>query len=192
MTSTIWSGSGFSAMRSATATPPSASYIRSGSPCRAGSRTTSPSPGSGCISRCTRPWSARRASLSRFRSAPAICIAPRSTASPRTGGTRRPRAATGCRIRMRLLRSTIWPGCASSSTGSGRRPIPASSWNHCAMTSPSRRSSCSPLRVTSSPCPPDRPRWTSPMRCTPRSDTDVSGPGSTAGWSPWNASSKTA
>ena len=62
--------------------------------CRAGSRTTSPSRGTACTSRCTPRSSVPRASRWKCRSAPATCTRPRSTASPRTGATRKPRAAT--------------------------------------------------------------------------------------------------
>ena len=52
-TSTTSSACACSSTRCATATPPSAWCTRCGSRCRAGSRTTSRSRGSGCTSRCT-------------------------------------------------------------------------------------------------------------------------------------------
>ena len=192
MTSTISSASGFCAMRCATATPPSVWCTRCGSRSPAGSRTTSPNPASGCISRCTPPSSGRRASRWRCRSAPRTCTRPPSTASPRTGVTKKPRAATEFRRATPPPRSTTWRGCDSCSTGSGKRPTRASSSSRCGTTSRCRRSSCSPRRAMSSRCPPGPRPSTSPTRCTPRWGTAVSGHASTAGSSRWSANSKTA
>ncbi len=89
-----------------------------------GSRTTSHNRGTACTSRCTPPSSGQRASPWRCRSAPTTCTGLRSSASPRTGGTRRPRAATECRRPTRRPRSTTWRGCDNYSTGSGKRPTP--------------------------------------------------------------------
>ena len=61
---------------------------------RAGSRTTWRCPSSTCTSRSTRPSSGPPAARSRSRSAPRRCTAPPSTASPRTGATRRAARAT--------------------------------------------------------------------------------------------------
>ena len=127
----------------------------------------------------------------RCRSAPVTCTGPPSMGSRRTGGTRRPRAATAWCTRTPPPRSTIWPGCVSCWTGSVRPPTPASSSSRCATTWPSRRSSCSPPRATSSPCRPGPRRSISPMRCTPRWGTAVSVRGSTDVWSPWSASWRT-
>ena len=77
-------------------------------------------------------------------------------------------------------------GCASCSTGSGRRRSRGSSWTRCASTSAPARCSSSPRRATSSRCRPAPPRSTSRTRCTPRSATAASAPGSTAGWSRWS------
>ena len=115
---------------------------------RAGSRTTSPSRGTACTSRCTPRSSVPRASRWRCRSAPRTCTRPPSTASPRTGATRKPRAATAFRPATPPPRSTTWPGCVNCSTGSGRPPTPASSSSRCATTLRCRRSSCSPRRAT--------------------------------------------
>ena len=73
---------------STTAGRRSARCTRCGTPCRAGSRTTSTSPSSTSTSRCTRRSSASTASRSRSRSAPRRCTGAPSTASPRTGATR--------------------------------------------------------------------------------------------------------
>ena len=78
----------------------------------------------------------------------ATCTRPRSTASPRTGVTRKPRAATDFRPATPPPRSTTWPGCVSFSTGSGRPPTRASSSSRCATTLRCKRSSCSRRRVT--------------------------------------------
>ena len=71
------------------ATRRSAPCIRCGSRCPAASRTTSRCPSRTCTSRCTRRWSGPAARRWRSRSARATCTAPRSSASPRTGATRR-------------------------------------------------------------------------------------------------------
>ena len=90
---------------------------------RAGSRTTSPSRGSACTSRCTPRWSGRRASRSRCRSAPTTCTAPPSTASPRTGATRKPRGATGpVQPRRRRDRRHGVDAPAAGLAAGGRRP----------------------------------------------------------------------
>ena len=52
------------------------------------------------------------------------------------------------RTATRLPRSTTWRGCVNCSTGSVRRPTPASSWSRCVTTLRCRRSSCSPRRAT--------------------------------------------
>ena len=119
---------------------------------------------------------------------PRRCTTPPSTASPRTGGTRRPRVPTLVRARP----STRWPGCGSCWTGSGKPATPASSWTICATRSRPTTSSSSRRRATSILCRPARRRSTSPTRCTPRSATAVSARGSTAGWSRWRAPSTTA
>ncbi len=54
----------------------------------------------------------------------------------------------GVARQRRASSSTRWPGCASSSTGSGRRPTRASSSSRCATTWPPARSSCSRPRAT--------------------------------------------
>ena len=115
---------------------------------QAGSRTTSPSRGSACTSRCTQQLSGPRASRWKCRSARSTCTRPRSMASPRTGVTRKPRAAMDFRPATPPPKSTTWPGCVSFSTGSGRPPIPASSSSRCVTTLRCRRSSCSRRRVT--------------------------------------------
>jgi GTP diphosphokinase / guanosine-3',5'-bis(diphosphate) 3'-diphosphatase len=61
-------------------------------PLRSGSTTTSPRPRATCTSRSTRPSSVRGDGCTRSRSAPARCTARPSTASRRTGSTRRGRA----------------------------------------------------------------------------------------------------
>ncbi len=66
-----------------------ASSITRGPRCRSGSRTTSRVPSPTATSRCTPLCSGPPASSTRSRSAPATCIAPPSTVSPRTGCTRR-------------------------------------------------------------------------------------------------------
>ena len=115
---------------------------------RAGSRTTSPSRGSACTSRCTPPSSAQKASRWRCRSAPATCTSTAEYGIAAHWRYKEPRAATGFRPATRPPRSTTWPGCASCSTGSGRPPIPANSWSLCVTTLRCRRSSCSPRRAT--------------------------------------------
>ena len=80
-----------------------------------------------------------------------------------------------------------WPGCASSWTGSGRRPTRPSSSSRSASTSGRPRSTCSPRAARSSRCRRAPRRWTSRTPSTPRSATAPSGPGSTAAWSRWRA-----
>ena len=90
---------------------------------RAGSRTTSPSRGTGCTSRCTPPSSGPRASRWRCRSAPTTCTTPPSTASPRTGATRKPRAATAsASARRRRDRRHGLDASAARLAAGGRRP----------------------------------------------------------------------
>lgn len=113
---------------------------------------------------------------SRSRSGQWRCTGPPSSASPRTGGTRKGEKGRDAR-RLMSPRSTTWRGCASSWTGSGKPPTRGSSSSPCAMTSPSRRSSSSPRRATSSPCPPVRLLSTSRTPCTPKSGTGASEPG---------------
>ena len=93
----------------------------------------------------------RAASRSRSRSAPTTCTAGPSTASPRTGSTRRRqrRADTGRRCaRATRARSTTWPGCASCWTGSRRPPTRGSSSTRCGSRSTPARSSSSRPRAT--------------------------------------------
>ncbi len=78
-----------SSTRSRTATRRWAWCTPCGSRSRAASKTTSRCPSPTCTSRCTRRWWARAASRSRCRSAPGRCTAPASTASPRTGATKK-------------------------------------------------------------------------------------------------------
>ncbi len=79
---------------SPTATTPSASCTASGGRCPACSTTTSPTRARTSTSRCTRrSWAPARGRW-RCRSAPTRCTAPPSTASPRTGATRKAAATT--------------------------------------------------------------------------------------------------
>ena len=71
------------------ATRRSARCIRCGARSPAGSRTTSRCPSRTCTSRCTRRSSDPGASRSRSRSGRATCTGPRSSASRRTGDTRK-------------------------------------------------------------------------------------------------------
>jgi hypothetical protein len=59
-----------------------------------------------------------------------------STASPRTGSTRKPSSgvSAGNKTPDTSAGRTTWPGCASCWTGSARRPTPASSSTRCAST----------------------------------------------------------
>ena len=76
---------------SATATRRWASCTRSGGRSPASSTTTSPSPRTTCTSRSTPPSSRSTASRSRSRSGPTRCTRCRSSASRRTGATRKAR-----------------------------------------------------------------------------------------------------
>ena len=100
----------------------------------------------------------------------------------------RHRAGGGARHQRgrRRAQSTTWRGCASCSTGSARPPTRGSSSTRCASRSTPARSTSSRPRARSSPCPPARPRSTSPTRCTPRSGTTASAAGSTAGSCRWS------
>src|SRR5207249_2119271 len=69
---------------------------------------------------------------------------------------------------------------------------PTSSWIRCGTTWARARFTSSRRRAMSSRCRPGPPRWTSRTRCTPRSGTAASVPGSTASLSPWKAGSTTA
>ena len=112
------------------------------------------------------------------------------------GGRRRRRPSDGAPRRAgrdrRPARSTTWPGCASCWTGRRRPRTRASSWRRLRFDLVRARSTSSRPRATSSRCRPGRPRSTSPTRCTPRSATAASAPGSTAGWCRWSARSTTA
>ena len=76
-----------------TATTRSASSTTAGRRCRSASRTTSRSRSRTATSRCTRRCSGRAASCTRSRSARARCTARRTSASRRTGATRKTRRA---------------------------------------------------------------------------------------------------
>ena len=91
-----------------------------GTRCRAGSRTTSRCRSSTCTSRCTPRCSDPKASPSSCRSGPTRCTGGPSTASPRTGSTRRGKGGRG--RGHGGATSTTWSGSASCSTGSGRPP----------------------------------------------------------------------
>ena len=78
---------------------------RCGSRCRGASKTISRCPSPTCTSRCIRPSSGRAAIRSRFRFARGRCTAPASTASRRTGATKKAARPTSSR--------TSSPGCAS-------------------------------------------------------------------------------
>ncbi len=86
------------------------------------------------------------------------CTAGPSTASPRTGSTRRTRRRHGRPGRRAGARrpgepSTTWRGCASCSTGRRRPPTRASSSTRCASRSTPARSTSSRPRATSSALP---------------------------------------
>ena len=142
---------------------------RASTPCgtrsRDASRTTSTRRSSTCTSRCTRRSSARTASPSRCRSGPRRCTAAPSTASPRTGATRRT---------PRRPRS---PGCSGSPTSS-RRPTDPDRVPRGAQARPRAGRG---LRLHAQgpgdrARRPARPRSTSPTPCTPRSGTTASAP----------------
>ncbi len=108
------------------------------------------------------------------------CTSARSTASPRTGSTRR-------RWSPAAPEPTTWPGCGSWWTGSARPRTRPSSSTRCASTWAAPRCTCSPRAARSSRCRRARRRSTSPTRSTPRWATGRSAPGSTAGWWRWRA-----
>ena len=78
------------------------------------------------------------------------------------------------RLDGRPARTPSSSGCARCSTGRRTSPTRGSSWRRCARTCSRRRSTSSRPRAKSSRWPPARRRWTSPMRCTPRSATAAS------------------
>ena len=84
-------------------------------------------------------------------------------------------------------------GCASCWTGSARPRSRASSSRRCASTSaPQRGVRLHAQGRRDQRCRRGPPRSTSPTRCTPRSATAASAPGSTAGWSRWSSRWRTA
>ena len=85
------------------------------------STTTSPSRSRTTIVRCTPRWSDRIRKCWRCRSAPTRCTSIRSSASPRTGATRRAAARAADAGSIQRARS---PGCGRFSTG--RRGWPTS------------------------------------------------------------------
>ena len=111
----------------------SAPSTRCGRPYRAGSKITSRCRSQTCISRCTRRSSDRAASRSKFRSAPGRCTARASTASRRTGATKKAARPTSSR--------TNSPGCARCSNGRKTCAIRACSWRTSSSISSTRRSS---------------------------------------------------
>jgi hypothetical protein len=113
-------------------------------------------------------------SCSRCRSARATCIARRTTASPRTGATRRrpPRTAT-----TSIATSRGSGRCSSCSSTPRTR---TSSWSSSSSTCTRTRSSSSPRRATSSSCPRGRRRSTSRSPCTRRWGSTAPGRRSTA------------
>ena len=105
-----------------TATTRSASSTTGGRRCRSASRTTSRSRSRTATSRCTRRCSGRAGSCTRSRSARARCTARRTSASPRTGCTRRTR-----RARTSWTSTCRGSGRCSSCSSTRRRPTSSSS-----------------------------------------------------------------
>ncbi len=139
-TFTTCSQSASSFTPSRTATTPSESSTACGGPYPVSSTTTSPIRERTSTSLCIqRSWAPARGRL-RCRSAPTRCTERRSTASRRTGDTRRAGHETP---RSR----SASPGCVSCSTGSARPPRPRSSSSTSSQTSSTIRFSSSPPRA---------------------------------------------
>ena len=172
-------------LASRTATARWASCIRSGSRCRAGSRTTSPCPRATATSRCTPPWCRTPASRWRCRSAPTRC-------TDRRVRRRRPLALQGGRASRRRVRRALRlaaPAHGLAEGGARRRGVR----RHASRSTSSRtRSSSSRPRATCARCRRAARRSTSPTGSTPTSATTASAPRSTAGWCRWTTASRTA
>ena len=141
---------------------PWASCTRSGGRSPASSTTTSPCPRTTATSRSTPRSSRWTASPSRSRSAPTRCTRSPSTASPRTGATRKARRPTAST-------TPSSPGCASSWTGSATSPTPPSSWSASRSTSSRTRSSSSRRKGDIK----DLPAGATPLDFAYRIHTDV-------------------